>query len=337
MGIFDGTAMKEDIVSRLMIGETDLKTSQYLDRLVELSQLEEAEHQFLIEPFDRSVALVFQMFQSSDLDPWDVDLSAFLKMFNKRIDEAENIDLPTCGRLVRMAWAILRGQASTLIERQERSLLEEEEEDTWDFHDTWETEFSDEDYNFSATVLSGQASDVLPSMFEGRIHRDEGRPVTLGELLMGLQAAGRLSEEQRLREQIAKERREARERARAQFKGSLHVEDLEADLCRTWNVLRDRTVDGSGMVNLGEIVELLKQQSLEKGYSDDEASAEAQVTALVSSLFLTHRGYVDLTQEPGKNGLISLQNLHQDDTDFLSLSERLNPKNELLGGVIADV
>ena len=337
MGIFDGTAMKEDIVSRLMIGETDLKTSQYLDRLVELSQLEEAEHQFLIEPFDRSVALVFQMFQSSDLDPWDVDLSAFLKMFNKRIDEAENIDLPTCGRLVRMAWAILRGQASTLIERQERALLEDEEEDTWDFHDTWETEFSDEDYNFSATVLSGQASDVLPSMFEGRIHRDEGRPVTLGELLMGLQAAGRLSEEQRLREQIAKERREAHERARAQFKGSLHVEDLEGDLCRTWNVLRDRTMDDSGMVNLGEIVELLKQQSLEKGYSDDEASEEAQVTALVSSLFLTHRGYVDLTQEPGKNGLISLQNLHRDDTDFLSLSERLNPKSELLGGVIADV
>jgi len=337
MGIFDGTAMKEDIVSRLMIGETDLQTSQYLDRLVELSQLEEAEHQFLIEPFDRSVALVFQMFQSSDLDPWDVNLSAFLKMFNKRIDEAENIDLPTCGRLVRMAWAILRGQASTLIERQERALLEDEEEDTWDFHDTWETEFSDEDYNFSATVLSGQASDVLPSMFEGRIHRDEGRPVTLGELLMGLQAAGRLSEEQRLREQIAKERREAHERARAQFKGSLHVEDLEGDLCRTWNVLRDRTMGDSGMVNLGEIVELLKQQSLEKGYSDDEASAEAQVTALVSSLFLTHRGYVDLTQEPGKNGLISLQNLHQDDTDFLSLSERLNPKNELLGGVIADV
>ena len=337
MAVFDGQTMRDDIVARMLGSDTDLETSRYLDRLVELATLEEAEHQFLIDPFDRSVALVLQLFQSSDLDPWDVDLSAFLKMFNKRIDEAENIDLPTCGRLVRMAWAILRGQASTLNERQERALLEDEEEDTWDFHDTWETEFSDEDYNFSATVLSGQASDVLPSMFEGRIHRDEGRPVTLGELLMGLQAAGRLSEEQRLREQIAKERREAHERARAQFKGSLHVEDLEGDLCRTWNVLRDRTMGDSGMVNLGEIVELLKQQSLEKGYSDDEASAEAQVTALVSSLFLTHRGYVDLTQEPGKNGLISLQNLHQDDTDFLSLSERLNPKNELLGGVIADV
>jgi hypothetical protein len=140
-----------------------------------------------------------------------------------------------------------------------------------------------------------------------------------------------------LREQIAKERREAHEQARARFKGSIHVEDLEADLCRTWNVLRDRTMENSGIVNLGDIVESLKQQSIEKGFSDDEASAEAQVTALVSSLFLTLRGYADLTQEPGKNGMISLQNLHQSDTDFLALSERLNPKSDLLGGVIADV
>ena len=40
-----------------------------------------------------------------------------------------------------MAWSILRGQASTLIERQERSLVEEEEEQTWDFEDSWEHEF----------------------------------------------------------------------------------------------------------------------------------------------------------------------------------------------------
>ena len=62
---------------------------------MELSTLEEAEHQFLIDPFDRSVALVFQMFQSSDLDPWDVDLSSFIEMFNQKIDRAENIDLPS--------------------------------------------------------------------------------------------------------------------------------------------------------------------------------------------------------------------------------------------------
>ena len=97
MTVFDGQAMRDDIVVRLLGGEADLETSRYLDRLVELATLEEAEHQFLIDPFDRSVALVFQLFQSSDLDPWDVDLSSFLEMFNKRIKAVSytHLTLPT--------------------------------------------------------------------------------------------------------------------------------------------------------------------------------------------------------------------------------------------------
>ena len=153
MAVLDGQEMREDIVSRLLGGETDLATSKYLDRISELAGMEEAEHQFLVDPFDRSVALVFQMFQSSDLDPWDVDLSFFIEMFSERIEESENIDLPTCGRLIRMAWSILKGQASDLIERQERAFDFTEEEDTWDFEGGWETDFDDEDYNFSVGCL----------------------------------------------------------------------------------------------------------------------------------------------------------------------------------------
>ena len=201
MAVFDATAMRDDIVSRLLEGEADLETSRYLDRLVELASLEDAEHQFLIDPFDRSVALVFQLFRSKDLDPWDVNLTSFLEMFESRIEEAENIDLPTCGRLIRMAWQILRGQASSLIARQEVA-WEDQNEDLFDFDvGGWETEFTEDDYNFSVGVLTGAADEVLPSMFEGRIHREESRPVTLGELLMGLQSAKQISEEQRLREQ----------------------------------------------------------------------------------------------------------------------------------------
>ena len=73
-----GEQMRDDVVLRLLDGQSSLETSKFLDRLMELSTLEEAEHQFLVDPFDRSVALVFQMFQSSDLDPWDVDLSSFI-------------------------------------------------------------------------------------------------------------------------------------------------------------------------------------------------------------------------------------------------------------------
>ena len=324
-----GEQMRDDIVVRLLNGEPDLETSRFLDRLMELSTLEEAEHQYLIEPFDRSVALVFQMFHSSDLDPWDVDLSSFTEMFNERIQEAENIDLPSCGRLIRMAWSILRGQASTLIERQERALVFEED-DSWDFESGWEAEFDDADYNFSIGVLTGAADEVLPSIFEGRIHRDESRPVTLGELLLGLQDAGRLAEEQRLREQIAKERREAHRKARARFSGSLHVEDLEGDLRRTWQALKARTEENL-TVGLEEVAEELNQSSIDSGIKEDEARAEAQVTALVSSLFLTHRGYIGLKQEKGKNGRIVLKDLWGDSGDYDALTEQLHPKADIGG------
>jgi chromatin segregation and condensation protein Rec8/ScpA/Scc1 (kleisin family) len=326
--------MKDDIVSRLLGGEADLETNRYLDRLVELSLVEEAEHQFLIDPFDRSVALVFQMFHNTDLDPWDVDLSVFLELFNQRINDSENIDLPTCGRLVRMAWSILRGQASSLLERQEKSLVDDELDDTWEFEDSWESEFSDEDYNFSVGVLTGAANEVLPTMFEGRIHREEGRPVTLGELLMGLQAAGRLSEEQKIREKIAKERREANEKARARFGGSLHVENLEDDLKRTWDALRSRTLEEKESTDLSEIVEVLEKNSIDSGLGAEDAKSEAQVTALISSLFLTHRGYAEVSQD--LDGNISLKNLHLRDDDFSVLTDRLNPKVRLNEGVMSN-
>ncbi len=322
-----GEQMRDDVVSRLLDGSPDLETSKFLDRLMELSTLQEAEHQFLIEPFDRSVALVFQMFQSSDLDPWDVDLSSFIEMFNQRIKTADDIDLPSCGRLIRMAWAILRSQSSTLIERQERA-LEFEEDDSWDFDGGWEAEFDDVDYNFSLGIMTGAADDVLPSIFEGRIHREEGRPVTLGELLLGLQDAGRIAEEQRIRERIAKERREANQKARARFSGSLHVEDLEGDLKRTWNALKSRA-SPDGSVPLADVAEDLNLSSLSHGVNDDEARAEAQVTAFVSTLFLTNRGYIGLEQEKGNNGRIVLNDLWSSDSDYDELTHRLHPKSEI--------
>ena len=332
MAVFDGKALRDDIVETMLGGETDLETSRYLDRLVELATLEQAEHQFLIDPFDRSVALVLQLFQSSDLDPWDVDLSSFLVMFNERIKESENIDLPTCGRLVRMTWCILRGQASTLLERQERA-FDFEEEDVWEFDGGWESEFDDADYNFSVGVLPGAADEALPQMFEGRIRRDESRPVTLGELLLGLQDAGRLAAEQRLREEIAKERREANARARERFSGSLHVEDLEGDLQRTWESLKARSKGAGKPIVLQDLVHDISSKSMESGIDKEEAEAEAQVTALVSALFLTNRGYVDLKQEKGRNGKITLKDLWTKEDDFSLLSEKLHPKTMTMEAV----
>ena len=320
--------MRDDVVLRLLEGEPDLQTSKFLDRLMELSTLEEAEHQFLVDPFDRSVALVFQMFQSSDLDPWDVDLSNFIEMFNDRIEKAENIDLPSCGRMIRMAWSILRGQANSLIDRQERS-IEFEEDSEWDFEVGWEADFDDAEYNFSLGVMTGAADDALPSIFEGRIHREEGRPVTLGELLIGLQDASRIAEEQRTRERIAKERREAQVRARNRFSGSLHVEDLEGDLKRTWEALKTRS-SASESTCLREVAAELNKISMVAGVEEKDAKTESQVTAFVSTLFLTNRGYISLNQEDGYNGRIVLEDLWRQSMNYDQLTQKLHPKSETM-------
>ena len=302
MTVFDATAMRDDIVTRLLQGEEDLETSRYLDRLVELAALEEAEHQFLIDPFDRSVALVFQLFRSKDLDPWDVDLTSFLEMFDERIKTADNIDLPTCGRLIRMAWQILRGQSSTLIERQDRA-WDELEEEFLDFDVSgWETEFSEDDYNFSVGVMTGAADNVLPSMFEGRIHREESRPVTLGELLMGLQSAKQISEDLKLREEIAKEREKLTQRQGLDSPVAFTSKIWKQTFEEPGTPLETGSDEGDMAVDLKDIATYLRDKSVEGGLEFDEAEAEAQVTALVSALFLTHRGYADLTQKSGRDG-----------------------------------
>ena len=250
-------------------------------------------------------------------------------MFNERIDKAENIDLPSCGRMIRMAWTILRGQANSLIDRQERA-MDFEEEVEWDFEGGWEAEFDDDEYNFSLGVMTGAADEALPSIFEGRIHRDEGRPVTLGELLLGLQDASRLAEEQRTRERIAKERREAHDKARERFSGSLHVEDLEGDLKRTWQALKARTRQ-SDSISLSDVANEMNRDSILQGLEEEEAITESQVTAFVSTLFLTNRGYISLGQESGYNGQIVLQDLWGESEDYDELTQRLHPTADPTG------
>jgi len=176
--------LRQDVIDKLIAGgESDSKeASRYANRLVEIAHIEDSEHAGLEDPFDRSVAIVFELFRDEDLDPWNVDLSQFLKLFGERIKkDSKKMDLPACGRLIRLAWEVLHGQAADLLDR----ALRDNEEETDDlFIDWgWEMEYDDDEFSFTTNVLTGSAEPQLPSLFNERIRRDEGRQVTLGELL----------------------------------------------------------------------------------------------------------------------------------------------------------
>ena len=80
----DDHMLRHDIVEALLSqGATERTDAErYADRLVDLSE-QEGEHQGLLDPFDRSVALVFALIEESGLDPWAVDLGAFVRIFSE--------------------------------------------------------------------------------------------------------------------------------------------------------------------------------------------------------------------------------------------------------------
>ena len=295
MDLLDTHHLRSDIVNRLLGGEEDEQTTPFLDRLVEIAEMENGEYQMLVDPIDRSIALVFQLFETESLDPWDVDLSTFIDLFSERIKTADNIDLPSCGRLIRMAWSILHAQTFSLIDRHER-WEEDLLEDDWTMDIGWESELNDDEYSFSVNVLTGQARDALPNLFEGRIRRTtESRPITLTEMLFSLKGAHDDARERQLREQARVRHQAEVAEAMANVSSRIHRENLEEDIKRCWLAMRDIGRNGAP-VELDAIREYLMALAIEEGANDEEAAIEGEISGFVASLFLTHRGFAEIWQ-----------------------------------------
>ena len=131
--ILDRWFLEQDIIDQLLAsGEDREDAEQFSQRIMTIAKTEEAEHQSLHDPFDRSVALVMSLVREEEFNPWDVDLSAFLKVFTQRVKDEERLDLPACGRLIRLSWEVLHHQSATLFDRIQAQDVEDEWEDEED-------------------------------------------------------------------------------------------------------------------------------------------------------------------------------------------------------------
>ena len=304
--------LRQDVIDQLLqSGDDDLEgISAYADRILMIAQTEEAEHQTLEDPFDRSVALVLSLVNSEGLDAWNIDLTSFLRQFTKRVkSQAKNLDLPACGRLIRMAWEVLHNQAAHLFDR----IQYQDMEDEWDmdFEFGWEAEYDDHEFHFTNTVLQGGADDVLETLFDERVRRDEGRPVTLGELLSALKDAADDADALKLREKNRVAHAIEVEEMISNVGGRMHNEDLDGDIERCWNALRQTTQNmGSSNVPLKSVIKtmipLLEATfgEVPEGYGDD-----ARVSSFIAGLFLTHKGLASITQGNQIDDVIMIEDL----------------------------
>ena len=316
--VLDKWFLRQDVMDQLLeSGEASIDATQFADRILAIAETEEAEHQTLVDPFDRSVALVLSLVREEELDPWNVDLSSFLKVFTLRVkNEASALDLPACGRLIRLSWEVLHQQAVVLFDRVQATEEEEEWDEGFDFG--WEADYDDEAFHFTNSILQGEADHVLPGLFDERVRRDEGRPVTLGELLSAFKDAADDAEALRLRE----ENRIAHELELQEYLsdvgGRMHNEDLEGDIQRCWTAMRQTCIaKASNKVPVAEVMVALAKVledtfgALPEGYDD-----EAKVASFIAGLFLTHRGFASITQDEVPDGVICIEDAWPDIETF---------------------
>lgn len=205
------------------------RVNQYLDMVKRASQGEQLS---IGNTFDRSIYLAFDLVLNQHLDPWDIDLVSFSSMYLDRAKQ-EKIDLIIAGRIIYMAWKVLRLQSDNLVinmeVKQERDL-----DFGWEDIPTGTWLESDDGYSYTNLVMK-----MPKPPLEEPIRRDAKRKVTLIELLGAFDKARKEAEEYQLLDRL---RREGRERlalkARNAMKGTAHEDHLEEDIALVWEKIR---------------------------------------------------------------------------------------------------
>jgi segregation and condensation protein A len=251
-----------------------------------LQKTNEGEHISMENPFDRSIAIAFELVIRQHLNPWDLDLVNFSSMYLNRAKE-EKIDLITAGRIILMAWKVLKLQSDNLVVSMEK---EKEEQETFDWADLPSEMWLENDDNYSYTNLIMKMPE--PPLDEP-IRRDVKRKVTLIELLGAFDQARKESEEYQILEQERQvERERLRIKSRKRMIGTAHEDNLEEDVEATWNKI---TRSNKKTMSLFELCE--------------EKEKEEFIKTLISVLFLAYDNKIRVYQKQFPYGKIYIKNI----------------------------
>ena len=192
-----------------------------IDRyLAMVREIEEGQHIAVRDPLEKSIAAAFELVFEAQLDPWSIDLAQFTRMYIEKVRHDGAVNFVTAGKLVFMAWSILKMQSDHLLEAANPPPAAVDEADDVDFYG------GPEDVDFNAAVLgSGRL------LLHEAIRREGHRAVTLMELVDAFDEA-RKEAEMQLR--INALREAMRRRTPANFRGKVHGEDISEDIGLTW-------------------------------------------------------------------------------------------------------
>lgn len=187
----------------------------------------DGEHVSLPSGLHRDVAIAFELVSQHHLDPWDIDLSKFSSMYLREA-QAQGVDIVTAGRIIRMAWEVLKLQSDAVADKAVFRTEEAPQEIGWEDIPDWGGDAAGLD--FSERILA------LPrAPIDEKIRHKGDRRVTLMELLSAFQE---VHDEAQVRLVQNEERLAARLALRRKMRGRLgsmmHREDVQAEMAETW-------------------------------------------------------------------------------------------------------
>ncbi|HEX9908399.1 MAG TPA: segregation/condensation protein A [Thermoplasmata archaeon] len=267
--IFQKSIIEDDAASN-----KETRLEQYIKLVGEMSEgtLVPSE-----DPFEKNVALVFELVVQQRFNPWDINLIEFSKMYLSRVKKASDLNLIIAGKLVYMAYEILRMQSEMVLQRVDRPEVVELMFDGWD----------PEHFDLLVDPFNLGTGEVLlhteEMPIDEKVRRKSDRPVTLIDLLDAFEEAKRESD---IRQELSKFMQRYK---RPEFDDKSHKENLEDDIALVWERIQRC---GSGAIALCDLC---------------SSGKEDRITAFISILFLAGMGKIHIWQEKLPFGEIFLE------------------------------
>jgi segregation and condensation protein A len=229
------------------------------------------------DPFERSVATVFELVVNQQMNPWDINLIEFSKMYLARVRKASELNLIIAGKIVYMAWEILKLQSEQVLQRVDRPEQVEMMFDGWN-PDNLDIFVDPFELGTGEMMLHTEEMPI-----DEKVRRKAERPVTLIDLLDAFEEAKKESD---IRQELSKFMQKYR---RPEFDDKAHKEDLEEDIALVWERIQKC---GQGSVPITDLYATGK---------------EDRVKVFISILFLARMGKIQIWQEKLPYGEIFME------------------------------
>jgi segregation and condensation protein A len=229
------------------------------------------------DPFERSVATVFELVVTQKMNPWDINLIEFSKMYLARVKKATELNLIVAGKIIYMAWEILKLQSEQVLQRVDRPDQVEMMFEGWN-PDNLDLFVDPFELGNGEMMLHTEESPI-----DEKVRRKSQRAVTLIDLLDAFEEAKKESD---IRQELAKFMVKYR---RPDFDDKSHKEDLEDDIAEVWDRIQRC---GQGSVPIIDLYTTGK---------------EDRVKVFISILFLARMGKIHIWQEKPPYGEIFLE------------------------------